>query len=75
MRKQGLGRLLLQELEQAAADRGAARLFLEVAEDNSPARALYESAGFAETGRRRGYYARDGAAPVNAFLLEKQLSV
>jgi ribosomal-protein-alanine N-acetyltransferase len=75
MRKQGLARCLLRELEQAGARRGATRLFLEVAEDNEAARALYTSAGFAETGRRKGYYARDDADPVDALLLEKPLSV
>ena len=75
MRKQGLARLLLQELEHAAARRGATRLFLEVAEDNHPARALYEGTEFAETGRRKGYYARQGKAPVDALLLEKPLEL
>ena len=31
-------------------------MFLEVAEDNAAARALYRSAGFARAGQRRGYY-------------------
>jgi [ribosomal protein S18]-alanine N-acetyltransferase len=35
---------------------GAKRLFLEVAEDNLPALALYRSLGLTETGRRKGYY-------------------
>ncbi|MEO0938150.1 MAG: GNAT family N-acetyltransferase [Pseudomonadota bacterium] len=42
--------------------------FLEVAEDNAAARALYTACGFAETGRRRGYYARAGGA-VDAVLM------
>jgi ribosomal-protein-alanine N-acetyltransferase len=35
---------------------GAETLFLEVAEDNTPALALYRGLGFAEIGRRKGYY-------------------
>ena len=44
----------------AAANAGAARLFLEVSEVNAPALALYEAAGYAEIGRRKAYY-RDGS--------------
>lgn len=57
-RRQRLGvarALLLQGLADAGA-RGAAACFLEVAEDNRPARALYAALGFADVGRRRDYY-------------------
>ena len=39
-----------------ARDRGLAFLTLEVRQSNAPARALYESCGFAVVGTRRGYY-------------------
>jgi len=52
---------------------GAARLLLEVAEDNAPARALYSRFGFEEVGQRPGYYKRTGAAPVTALLLARPL--
>jgi len=55
-RRRGAGRALLSAWERAAVARGASALFLEVAEDNRPARALYGRAGWAERGRRRGYY-------------------
>ena len=51
-----LGPRLLAELMAQAAARGATAMLLEVAADNAPARALYARAGFAEVGRRRGYY-------------------
>lgn len=57
-RRQRLGvarALLLQGLADAGA-RGATACFLEVAEDNRPARALYAALGFADVGRRRDYY-------------------
>jgi [ribosomal protein S18]-alanine N-acetyltransferase len=59
-RGQGIGRALLNALLAEAAKRGALDLFLEVAEPNMAARALYAGAGAKEVGRRRRYYA-DGA--------------
>jgi ribosomal-protein-alanine N-acetyltransferase len=55
-RRRGIGRKLLDELVERAADRGARELFLEVRVDNDAARQLYERNGFTELGRRRGYY-------------------
>lgn len=61
VRRQGVARaLLLESLEQLRA-RHAALCHLEVREDNGPAIALYESAGFVHVGRRSTYY-RDGTA-------------
>lgn len=72
-RRQGHARrLLVQGLAQARA-RGAERCFLEVAETNDAARALYCAAGFTEVGRRKGYYRRHGHAPVDALVLEAAL--
>ena len=62
-RRRGLAGELLAAVEQRAAADGATRLLLEVREDNTAAAAFYESRGFVEVGRRRGYY-RDGAAAV-----------
>jgi ribosomal-protein-alanine N-acetyltransferase len=67
-RGQGAGRALLADLRARLRAAGIVTLFLEVAEDNAAGRALYRAAGFAETGRRTGYYPRpDGAA--DALLL------
>ena len=52
----GLGGRLVGQGAVRAAQAGARRLFLEVAETNAAARALYARAGFALIGRRRGYY-------------------
>ena len=59
-RRHGLGARLLEAALAGAAERGAACLFLEVSEANSPARSLYARAGAEEIGRRRRYYA-DGS--------------
>lgn len=63
------GRLLAAALEQAAA-RAARRMFLEVAEDNAAARRLYARAGFADVGRRPGYYRRPDGPPADALILQ-----
>lgn len=53
-------------------DRGVCRIYLDVAESNLPARALYAGCGFGESGRRPGYY---GAAPhrQDAIIMSKPL--
>lgn len=71
-RRQGTGRALLAAFEAQAQARGAATAFLEVAADNTPALALYRAAGWAETGRRAGYYARATGA-VDAITMAKGL--
>ncbi len=55
-RRRGLGGALLAAAAREAARRGARTLFLEVAEGNAAARALYAAAGFAPVGRRPRYY-------------------
>lgn len=56
LRRQGRARALLEAAAAKAAAAGAVSLFLEVAQANAAARALYAAAGFAPVGRRRGYY-------------------
>lgn len=71
-RGRGVGRRLALRALDAARIRGAAAVFLEVAEDNRAARLLYESLGFRQVGRRRGYYAR-GPARIDALTLRTAL--
>jgi ribosomal-protein-alanine N-acetyltransferase len=60
-RGRGLGRYLLGRMLAVARWNGAERLFLEVRPSNPHAKALYESVGFREIGRRPRYYpARHG---------------
>ena len=72
-RRRGLGSRLVDEGRAAAAALGAARLFLEVADDNAPARAVYARAGFEEAGRRPGYYARPDGGRRDALILALNL--
>ena len=51
-----IGATLLDAALDAARGRGVASVFLEVRDSNAGARALYASRGFAQIGRRRGYY-------------------
>jgi ribosomal-protein-alanine N-acetyltransferase len=54
-RRKGLAKRLLEALLVAAHETHSS-VFLEVRESNAPARALYENAGFEQTGCRKSYY-------------------
>jgi len=69
-RRQGHGAALLAGAMAGAVARGATAMFLEVAEGNAAARALYARAGFAEVGRRRRYYPDGG----DALVLRRELN-
>jgi ribosomal-protein-alanine N-acetyltransferase len=68
-RRRGIAAHLMAQLVVWAASANVTCLFLEVAEDNVAARALYERSEFAIAGRRTDYYApgRD------ALLLTREL--
>ena len=68
-RRSGLGGRLVEAAVVRAAALGAERMFLEVAEDNVAARALYARAGFHQAGRRRSYYARSDGSREDALIL------
>jgi len=69
VRGQGLACRLMEE---AIPTLQSPVLFLEVAEDNAPAIALYTRLGFTSFGRRPNYYRREGGR-VAAQLFEKRL--
>jgi len=68
-RRRGIARALLGRAARHAAELGATSLFLEVAEDNEPALALYATAGFTLRGHRPGYYARRNGPARTALVL------
>lgn len=68
-RRAGLGARLVEAATVRAAALGAERMFLEVAESNAAARALYARSGFVEMGRRRGYYAHTDGRREDALTL------
>jgi ribosomal-protein-alanine N-acetyltransferase len=65
-------KLLSRHLSRLAAA-GVARVFLEVDEGNAAARKLYARAGFAEVGKRAGYY-RKPEGNAAALVLGRNLS-
>ena len=58
--RHGIGRALLEELLAIARRNGARHTLLEVAADNVPAQALYDSYGFEVIGLRKNYYQASG---------------
>jgi ribosomal-protein-alanine N-acetyltransferase len=73
LRRQGLGRHLLNCLLERVSAMNIERLFLEVRPSNAAAIALYDSAGFTRLGLRKGYYkAHDGREDALVFVREFQ---
>jgi ribosomal-protein-alanine N-acetyltransferase len=73
-RGRGLSRDLLLTHLGHLAGRGVRRIFLEVEENNAPARRLYERTGFATVGRRERYYRQPSGEQLNALLMRRDLS-
>ena len=63
-RGRGFARPLLDLHLRRLAGLGAHAVFLEVDENNAPARALYRRAGFRDVGRRQSYYQSGASALV-----------
>ncbi len=60
MRGRGIGRTLLRQLLDLAAEAGVEDAFLEVRPSNLAAIRLYQSLGFVQVGVRKGYYQAAG---------------
>ena len=69
-RKKGLGRKLMDAMEDTARKKQAESIYLEVRAGNLPAISLYKSRGFSETGRRKHYYS---SPTEDAVLMELRL--
>lgn len=70
MRRNGIGRMLVEAAAAIAAEQDAEVLFLEVAEDNVAAIALYQSSGFGWAGRRPLYY----GGTTDALVMRRRLN-
>lgn len=73
-RGHGFSRDLLRTHLGYLAGHGLKTVFLEVEENNRPARALYERAGFRVVGRRDRYYKGAGGEQLNAVVMRRDLS-
>jgi [ribosomal protein S18]-alanine N-acetyltransferase len=71
-RRQGIGKMLLDDFIERARETGSSRVHLEVREGN-PAVAMYRSAGFSSVGRRRKYYRGRGGGEFDALTLSKAI--
>lgn len=70
-RGRGFGRHLLRRLLDISRWNGAERVFLEVRPSNPMAKALYESLGFTDIGKRPRYYpAKNGREDAIVMVLE-----
>jgi [ribosomal protein S18]-alanine N-acetyltransferase len=72
-RRSGIGSALLDAVCSEARRRGAEGIVLEVAVDNTAARALYATRGFDSVARRRNYYRREDGS-VDALVLRLALA-
>ena len=72
-RREGFALGLLRATFSKAKILGIEEVFLEVAEDNKPARNLYHYIGFIPIGRRKGYYKRSVGSNVDALTLKLRL--
>lgn len=70
----GLSRTLLMTHLGHLAGRGVRTIFLEVEENNQPARRLYDRAGFVVVGRRDRYYKQPNGEQLNALLMRRDLA-
>jgi ribosomal-protein-alanine N-acetyltransferase len=73
-RGRGTARTMLDLHLRRLAGLGARTVFLEVDENNQPARRLYQRAGFREVGRRPGYYRHGREQAATALVLRRDLA-
>jgi [ribosomal protein S18]-alanine N-acetyltransferase len=73
-RGRGIARKLLHLNMRRLAGLGARTVFLEVDEDNVPARRLYNRFGFGDAGRRQGYYSRGNTAGSAALVMRRDVA-
>lgn len=67
----GIGGQLIETFLQNYCDKPLEKVFLEVRETNTAARALYEKVGFSEIGRRESYYRTKSGECAAAITLGK----
>ena len=71
-RRGGIAAAMLTRLAGDLRGIGVEAVFLEVSDENDAAKAAYVAAGYAETGRRPGYY-RTEAGASDALIMKRDL--
>ena len=69
--RKGIGKLLMSNLLKRSYSLLKNQIYLEVKENNEPAKAFYRSMGFKTIGKRTNFY-KDGS---NAIMFSKQLNI
>lgn len=72
-RRLGKARQLVGKFEKEAKDAGSLNCFLEVAESNSSANALYHDLGYLKVGQRKNYYEFVDGRKDSALILSKEI--
>ena len=70
-RRSGIGRALMDAVDDYSRHNGIVYLSLEVRESNIAARSLYASRGWIECGMRKGFYSHPTE---NAVIMTRELS-
>lgn len=73
-RGQSLASKLIEHLTCDCRAKGVCTINLEVAQDNQNAIKLYKSAGFLQTGMRKGYYTRDNGDVIDAINMQLMIN-
>ena len=66
----GMGRRLVADFSQHATSLGANDIFLEVAENNAAAIALYRKSGFVEVAKRGEYFKQTNGPALTALVMK-----
>ncbi|WP_306132695.1 GNAT family N-acetyltransferase [Roseivivax marinus] len=72
--REGRAARLLDTFHAEMAEGGVTRTVLDVAEDNAPALALYESRGYRTTAARAAYYKRPEGGHADALLMARPMT-
>lgn len=72
-RRKGVGHALMQAIFDDLRTTRASQLFLEVDNQNAPARRLYQQLGFSVIGERKGYYPRPDGTAATALVMRREL--
>jgi len=72
-RRQGIASTLMDAMETHCRDQSVVEIFLEVVENNTPARALYDARGYTIKGARKDYYNGPKGQKISATVMAKSI--